>query len=410
MAKITCFITKATSSLDYLIPVIQRAKQTFQDATWEIVFWGEPAKILKGQKFYENFLSGVSVRDLPSMLKKQNSWWQNLLWRFPLYQRSQKVKSKKIGEISDKFLKFTKPDLILYDHREIKGYGSESLKLSIASSKIPTVLLPHAPHHTGTEAFVPFLRNDPVPQGFYYWTAFKHDRYDLAAAGTLKSQFRYVGYPGLDSPTELNASPAQLHEHNPSKPSAVLILRKIFPPEITTQPENHDNFAFFYEEFKELLTRCYANLLSGLKEFELFLKPHPSTDIKLLNNIISSLGFKNIHIDNNSIYEQVEKHDIFLSFYSTTILVPIARKKPSFIINTRIQDEIRKWEPLKNLYDQSPAFITDIDQLANRLSVLKKGTHREEFITDCYNHLRKYYPDHASDTAINEMKEIINHA
>ncbi|NBX70021.1 MAG: hypothetical protein EBR01_13805, partial [Proteobacteria bacterium] len=188
------------------------------------------------------------------------------------------------------------------------------------------------------------------------------------------------------------------------------ILRKIFPPEITTQPENHDNFAFFYEEFKELLTRCYANLLSGLKEFELFLKPHPSTDIKLLNNIISSLGFKNIHIDNNSIYEQVEKHDIFLSFYSTTILVPIARKKPSFIINTRIQDEIRKWEPLKNLYDQSPAFITDIDQLANRLSVLKKGSHREEFITDCYNHLRKYYPDHASDTAINEMKEIITHA
>ena len=128
------------------------------------------------------------------------------------------------------------------------------------------------------------------------------------------------------------------------------------------------------------------------------------------NNIISSLGFKNIHVDNNSIYEQVEQHDIFLSFYSTTILVPIARKKPSFIINTRIQDEIRKWEPLKNLYDQSPAFIADIDQLGPRLSELKKGTHREEFITDCYNHLRKYYPDNASDTVINEMKEIITHA
>lgn len=408
MNSVLCFITKATSSLDFLIPLVKQAKDN--NFSFTFLFWDDQDYLIKGQSYYKEALKDAVVIDLKQLMRDRLSLTSNLLWSFRIYKRIMRLESTDIELISEYILKKIQPDIILFDHREAKKYGINSLKNEILKSNIPTVLIPHAPHHTGTAAFVKFSEKIDLPPNFKYWTAFKYDDYSYNFSAVQKKQFKYVGYPGLDDVFLNNLNNSQLRKlnFNTSNPKkVVLILRKIFPKKVLEQPKDHDNFAFFYKEFLEMLLLIHKSLSESFQNFELYLKPHPATNLNELTELITKTELKNILIDNDSIYSQLNKYDLFLSFYSTTILIPMANKKLSFILDSRIQNEIRHWEPMRKLYDDSPNFLRNISDLTHSI---KNVQHNEEFqklIDKCYKHLRDYYPGNSCELIFNEMKDII---
>ena len=171
-------------------------------------------------------------------------------------------------------------------------------------------------------------------------------------------------------------------------------------------PEGHDNFAFFYEEFRNHLKEVHGALEKVFPRFELALKPHPSTDRNLLRKLIRP--YSNVRIANDSIYGLLSVADIFLSFYTTTILFPIAIGQPSIVINSRIQKEINFWPELRNLYEGSSFFAADTDQLISYLESIKRMDLAEkQRLQKVSHHLRSNFPDQAMENALNRIREVL---
>jgi hypothetical protein len=403
---VLCFITKATSSLDYLIPMMECAKRVKPSIQFKIVIWGDKRVIFRNQKFYQDYLEQFEVYDINDLVAQYGSVFQIFMCRFFIYRKFSKGYPALLMSITKKLFSLLRPDLILYDHRETKQYAVHSLKKFIECLKIPTVLLPHAPHHTGTEAFVPFFKENILPDHFYYWTPFKHDNYHTTVPGKYHAQLHYAGYPGFDTQYLKKFSGVVTLTENKEK-KFLLIIRKIFPKKVTTQPPNHDNYAFFYNEFLLLLKSSYEAIEKVYKNFSLYLKPHPSTNLKELEMLIKESKLKNVFIDNDSIYNLISKYDYFLSFYTTTILIPMASHKVAIIIDSRIQEEIRHWDILKTLYDDAPGFVRDAHALSSLLLSLKNDSNRSDFIEKSYKHLRNFYPDEVSPLALSKMEEYV---
>ena len=400
MKKVLALVTKATSSLDYLLPLVLRSRALHPDWQWSILFWGSIDSITKGQKTYLELLKGqaevFSLEDFTGPFPFQALSFADKASQGFLSQASGTFLCKRI-------LKKFKPDLVLFDHREGRYPFLDQMKKEVVRENVFSILMPHAPHHTGVEAFVRFSDWCEMPDRSEYWMPFIHDRYSSKST-VPADRFVHVGYPGLDSDwleklKAISATPRK-------KVHVLLMARKIFPPGVREFPPGHDHFAFFYDEFQNLLKGVDQAVSEIFPEYEICIKPHPSTDRELLKEICK--GFEHVGIANDSIYGLLNHFDIFLSFYTTTILVPLIAGKPSFVIDSRIQNEIRPWPELKDLYEDPSFFAKDFAELKKHLKVVRdNGSAEKQRLQTSVQHVRKFFPDRASDKALLRMTEVL---
>ena len=407
--KILCIISKASSSLDFVIPLIDYCRNNNKEE-WHMLFWGEKENIIKGGSFYldyfdEHKINYSFINDDFRDYSEQKGLLSLLKYQFLQLNLFKKIKARlnihsDNNDLVDFLFKRYKSDVVFFDHRGVKEhFGLPLFKDKLITSKTKTILFPHAPHHTGTEAFCPFSEQERLPENCDYWMPFIYDQY-WKTIPEKKEQFHYSGYPGLDS-TWINKWDKPTNPKDKKK--LVLIIRKVFNESITENPKGHDNFAFFYNEFKQHLKEVREAIDEVNPSWELHIKPHPANNRKMLQKIINETCLKNTYLNDDCIYNQLKKFDIFLAFYTTTILIPLLAKRPSVIIDSRIQKEINKWESMRSLYEDIQTFASDKDQLIAHLKEINAGFNDEPQLNKILDlnmdHVRKFYPDNASETS-----------
>jgi hypothetical protein len=400
--KALSIIIKTTSSFDTLLPIVEYSKKEDM-IEWSVLTWRfNKNNVLNNTEFSKSYLeaSGINLFDLPEVISNKNmllkllnllSKQDNRLLKF-LYKATLKIFDKVLQntinpqEIIDSF----SPDVILLDHRSDKSRGwVTNLPKYLSKIRTPVILMPHAPHHTSTDRFTPVLDTNPIPSNFEYWMPFKFDQY-WRAKPELKEKFFYSGYPGLCSANEWLKLDSQPRINN--QPKVLFIIRKFFPKRIKSIPKGHDAFAFLYCEFEEMLNNLIQQLKIVFNEFEIDIKPHPSTDQNLLSKMIKKYNCKNISVNirDESIYNVINDYDIFISLYSTTLLIPILAGKPTVVINTRIQDEFKKEPHINQLY-KNLSFYTHNNYELNKALVRIGNNHFHEDIKKDQSHIKSHF-------------------
>jgi len=453
---ILLLVVKNTSALDYTLPLLWRIKREHPQATVSVVYCTlSRRKILRRAAFYSAVLKSQRVAEYdlldflrPPYGKQQHLWrrlcsksrWDSAWWQQALPQLA-------VGPLSSAAIFHLKqllgyallaperfladrinaagilpalaPDITLFDHRYLIGPtdfpGRDSFLDYWGRVKKKLVLLPHAPHHTGTTAFTPFQQNDrTLPEYCEYWMPFSLDR-TWEGVPDQKERFAYVGYPGLDSEWLAWLQSRRSHRricgdgdmrsHRPLR--CALIIRK-FLRRGQARPPGHDAYVFDHTEFRyylrlvrEAIRRCQADI-------ELVVKPHPSNDYRSLRQELEASGIGRWRISHESIYAEVPRCDFVISLYSTTLLIPAMAGIPVILLHSRIQDEIHQWEEMKQLYTGLGHYLDNPEDLADSVnevvdSLRGRGSDRRTIAQTDVEHLRKFYPDGATQRCLERL-------
>ena len=407
----TVILAKASSGLDFIRPLIAMDQLGPSPMHWTIFIWGFSIWDLQGvTKGSYTFLTRSTseladfsrLKGIPLYLRmiakirnlikfgpklpgrgRLSSWLENIF----------------LNHLNiDSILKSLQADAIFFDHRTNFDHRRYTdLKRSVIKLDVPVVLTPHAPHHTGTDAFEPFLENQKIPSCVDYWMPFKFDQYGNKFP-EFSENFFYSGYPGLDS--------AFIHDQTQSsqfrgqkKGRILFIIRKFFDKG-EVKPSGHDNFAYTYQQFFTILQSIVDELQISSEITELCIKPHPATSRRALWALIREVnsGSIKIDVDDRSIYEQLNDYDQFLSLYSTTVLVPILAGKPLVYVATFVDDELAPWPEMHNLYRKLSGFYDPASRRLNDALVRSR-----QKLADDIEHIRAYYEDHAFDRCLSRI-------
>jgi len=78
------------------------------------------------------------------------------------------------------------------------------------------------------------------------------------------------------------------------------------------------------------------------------------------------------------------------------------------VIDSRIQNEIRHWPELKDLYEGADFFIRDSETLVSYLkSIQSKNEQEKSRIERSIAHVRKYFPDEAGKIAVQRIERAL---
>lgn len=444
--RILLIVIKNISALDYTVPLLWKIKRQNPQADVSVLYCTlSLRKILRKSRFYSNVLSTcgireydfadfledpyVRVRGLWRRVFSKSNWDSSRLRRFrhPLLRkpvgRMERALARTEGFLTRKVvvqqvLPSLDPDIILFDNRSVTSFrGREYFYDYFARTKKKVVLLPHAPHHTGTTAFTPFdERGEQLPDYCEVWMPFKFDR-SWEKLPEKKSQFAYVGYPGLDSEwlawLQSADNPVKSRARrrcNSSKPLQCLFIIRKFLEVGQSRPPGHDAYIFDHAEFAYYLNLVGDALRQADADIELVIKPHPSNDFRSVSEALQASGIPRWRITHDSIYAQLPYCDLVISLYSTTLLIPAMAGVPVIVLHSRIQDEIHQWEEMKQLYTGLRFYLDNPDALPDRLNEvveIARGCDRPgtaAWDTDI-EHLRRFYPDGAMQRCLIRLEE-----
>jgi hypothetical protein len=425
-------ITKNTSTLDYLLPLIEPLGREPWVGSASIQLCSlNRRQILRRSSFYEQTLTRLGVRaedwldSLPGPFRWALPLWRHLLreapkdrsgrWgprAGPLGRARNRLAQRLSGSLLSripfrKALEEHLPGIILFDNRSLANPypGKEAFHCVCRQMRPPIVLLPHAPHHTGTEAFTPFSQDEPLPDNCIYWTPFPEDR-PWVAYPHRKHQFEWVGYPGLDSRWlgRLRPDPT-----DPDQPElrCLLIIRKVLAPG-KQRPPGHDAYIFDYDEFMR-----YANLLRDATaaangRIQVVVKPHPSNSYPMIRKLLAEEQL-DWQITFEPIWAELDRTDLVVSLYSTTLLMPALAGIPTVLMHSRVQDDIHQWEPMRRMYTGLQYYLDEPevlgDVVAEIIGHLRHGTDPPPWQKDI-EHLRQFYPDGAAERCLASLRRI----
>ena len=449
---ILLIVIKNTSVLDYALPLLWKMKQTNSQVNISILYCTlNRRRILRKASFYSVLLNDCKITQydfgnfLPSSYLRVQGLWRRILSRsnwdsletndendngFILRKTTRKIKGAVERWIEKllyqkvhfgKMLSSLNPDVVLFDKRSVIAfYGRRYLYEYLKRAKRKVILLPHAPHHTGTSGFTPFdtpfdKQGDSLPEFCTYWTPFKFDK-PWEKIPEKKLQFTYIGYPGLDSEwLTLFRSPGKLPQiqitknHNSKRHLKCLFIIRKFLLEGEQKPRGHDAYIFDYDEFTYYLNLIGNTLRRINSDTEVVVKPHPSNDFGKLKTVLEKSSIENWQITHEPIYAELGKCDFVISLYSTTLLIPAMAGIPVIVLHSRIQDEIHQWDEIKNLYEGLQFYLNnpgDLPQVLKQVmfDIYAHGeTGRPKWCKDI-KHLREFYPDGAMQRAIESIK------
>lgn len=438
--KILLILIKNTSPLDYGVPLLWEIKRSHPTAKVSVLYCVlSRKKILRNSRLYSEILSenGIAEYDLADFLPAPYAAWKDLWrrlcaksdwdsttllhsWRrVPLVkplarnlQRSLNLMERFLVRRVDTahILPALNPDVILFDNRTTTQFhGRDDFYAYFEQTRKPVVLLPHAPHHSGTTTFTPFdERGEKLPAYCDYWMPFIHDR-SWVNRPDQKNQFAYVGYPGLDSKwLSWVQSRSTARRPQLDSPLRCLFIIRKFLNEGQTRPPGHDAYLFDYEEFAYYLNLVGTAIRSSDTEIELVVKPHPSNDFVTLGKAFAASNIPRWRIFEDPIYAALPECDFVISLYSTTLLIPAMVGIPVVLLHSRIQDEIHQWAEIQQMYTGLYFYLENPEDLPNRLKeVIDLAQCRRRGETALWDqdvrHLRAFYPDGASLRAMKRL-------
>jgi len=425
--RILLIIIKNTSTLDYALPLLWKTKEAHPAADVSVLHCSLCRKeILRDSQFHSRTLSasGVLQRDFTDLSRRSceplGRFWRRVFcwtrhgWSWvPGFERTlARCKSLLAYALLDvqQVLPVLDPDVILFDNRTLSQFHRRDLFYDFCErTRRRVVLLPHAPHHTGTTAFTPFNeRGEALPDYCEFWMPFKFDR-SWEKLPERKDQFVYVGYPGLDSEwlAWVQAGAGAGHARPDGPLRCLFIIRKFFDKG-ERRPPGHDAYAFDYEEFTRYVRLVAEALRRSDREVELVVKPHPSNELRPLERVLRESGIPRWSIARDSIYAEVPRCDLVVSLYSTTLLIPAMAGIPVVLLHSRIQDEIHRWDEMKQLYTGLRFYLENPEDLPERLGeVVDLARERrrapDAFVGPDVEHLRSFYPDGAAQRCLERL-------
>ncbi len=444
---ILMLVSKNTAPLDFALPLLWKIKRQIPEAKVSVLYCRLSRKqILRESKFYSDVLgaSGIPQYDFADFLQApyvplkglwrrlcaKSNWdsspWQRRLRQFPGGRRVAQYMQYYLNSLEDflnhkvrlqQILPSLSPDIVLLD---ITGdphlfYGREHFYKHFSSVRKKVVLLPHAPHHSSTTAFHPFEKEgEQLPDYCDFWMPFKFDR-TWVRLPERKSQFAYVGYPGLDSEW-LRQFKLGKHIHSTGKPrtsrsekplQCLFIIRRFLPRGQTRGPFI-DAFIYDYDEFSYYVSLVATALKKTGVDMELIIKPHPSNDFQTLRNVFEESNIRKWRITYEPIYALLSDIDFVISLYSTTLLIPAMAGIPVILLHSSTQSFIHQEDTMRQLYTGLHFYLENPEDLSVRLKEVieiaseKRHTGRTAWKGDA-QHLRHFYPDGAIQRALERL-------
>ena len=441
--RILLIVVRNISGLDYAVPLLWRIKRENPQAEVSVLYcWITGRKILRESRYYSDILRscGIPEYDFADFLRNPYVRLRGLWHRLPfkpdrdslLQQRSRRtllpyiiallryvlirIESFLSAKVNvQRILPWLDPDIILFDNRSHTAFrGREHFYDYFASRRKKVVLLPHAPHHTGTTTCTPFdEQGEALPDYCEFWMPFRFDRC-WEKLPEKKSQFAYVGYPGLDSEwlsfvqSGNTVKRKSRHRSYSARPARCLFVIRNFRRKGQPRPL-HDAYIYGHDEFTYYLNLVRDALRQADVDIELVIKPHPGNDFLSVSAALQKSRIPRWSITHDSIYAELTSCDFVISLYSTTMLIPAMAGIPVILLHSRIQDEIHQWNEMKQLYTGLHFYLENPEDLLSRIKeVLDIVSERRWSGAAVWSrdieHLRYFYPDGAMQRCLDRLR------
>lgn len=426
-------VIKNTSTLDYSLPILWGFRKKYPDSKISIVYMCmSNQQIVRGSFFITRFCreNRIDQYDYQSFVKKRyvnfSSFFSLLFNSFSDTSTSSSLQSsKKIGGFDISFLlsrleklfayfvskyainhnlilELMSPDVILFDNRsESKFMGRKAFFKYLDDSRIPVVLLPHAPHYIGkTAEFCQFDEENAnvMPDYTEHWMPFQAGEPWLLHPSKY-SQFINIGYPGLDSTWCSYLLTNQTKSEN--KTIKCMVLGRKFLAKGVKRPDNFDMFTQDYDDaFNFFKMICDAQKIVD-SNIEIVIKPHPSCCRRLLMQLLNDVGLKKYDLSYEFFYHQLPSTDLVVTDFTTAISIPLAFKVPVILLESKLQRYVNsKWSILSDYYSSlnnyvsADCFLEKFQWVVNNL---------DDGVESDFQRMRNYFPDEAMSRALNRL-------
>jgi hypothetical protein len=254
------------------------------------------------------------------------------------------------------------PDVIFFDNRATSNfYGRTNFFNYFKENKPSIYLLPHAPHYIHPNDFCAFDdQGEKLPGYCTYWYPFKPET-PWNAVPDKKNQFVYSGYPGFDDEWIDNIMSKRRVPRNGS--ITCLVIGRKFLPKDYERPENYDQFTLDYKDMLSLFTNVAEHIREMNNNISLIIKPHPSSNYLLLNNLLEESGVEDYSISHEPFYSLMSQVDYVISPFSTSVLIPVMFGLPTILVKTELQEFVNnRWHVLEEIYSKLTYYSKDDDE------------------------------------------------
>ena len=329
---------------------------------------------------------------------------KHFLYLYPSFRR-------KINDLVIKYflngksiMQVLSPDLIFWDHREkIKYVHKDDLYEYFKLKKIPVILLPHSPHDiTDKSEFVRFGNcNNPFPEFCRYWIAFPPSK-----AWTLfpnrKEDFIYFGYPAFDDNWITYCSKLVHIDYSKNSQTNIVVPLRMFTGEGITNDTN-EKFMYTYADTKLFINKINNIISKKFNNYKIIFKPHPKTNKFWVKKIINQLGIENCEISFDLFFGLLPSANLVITSFSTTIIMMIFYKKPTFIIDSDTQSFVQKWQPLNEIY--SKLNIVNLEELEENIDFFQSRENLYEYPPE----FRNYWKHNSVDIGVKNIERFLNY-
>ena len=445
---ILMLMIKNTAALDFALPLLWKIKQENPQANVSVLYWTlSRRKILRKSRFYSEVLSssGISQFDFADFLQPpyvvlrelwrwlfsksryDSSPWEHRLRRLPFGRLLGKLIRRFLNRVErflmskvdyQHILPSLCPDIVLFDTTTVTASLADRdyFYNYFQRARKKVVLLPHAPHHVWTVAFTPFdAKGEQLPDYCEFWMPFRFER-TWEALPERRSQFAYVGYPGLDSEwlaqiesgNLLRSTVKPRLSRSEDSLRCLFVIRKFLVKGQARMP-HHTAFIYDYDEILYYLNLVGTALKQAGVDIELIVKPHPSNNFPAVKDLFAESKISNWRITHDSIYSILPEIDFVISLYSTVFFIPAMTGIPVVLLNSSTQSVVHQEGLMKKLYTGFHFYLENPEDLPVRLrEVIEVVSERRRSSgavpTGDADHLRYFYPDGAIQRCLERLE------
>lgn len=444
--RILCFVYKATSELDFLLPLLWKIRRDHDDVDITVLYCvADRQRILRGSKFYSDFFSKIRAREYDfssfisrSLVKLVNlvspssvgtSYWD--LQHLDGYSSNKLIRylrpSRYINKLLDYFFSILinphdifsriSPSLIFFAPRGYSFPGKKKLIKYTYKYRRQVVLFPHGPFISNGCDVLNYggstTGEKPVPSFCEYWYSLREEQ-TAKAYPDIAHQIVYVGYPGLDNEwleylrrEYYIEGKGKKDESNKERIYKCLFIVRKF------EKNARDYGVLQYDEFVNLIQSVVTVFKKCRHRIHIIVKPHPSNDFVGLKYIMDNVGYNNWEISSEPNYLLMQECDFVLTVPSTSFLVPLMFGKPVIIIKTSFLDQMKEaWSFMERFFYGSKFLVRDQDSLEKMVKLILKmlvsgNPSEHELIKENVKYFRKYFPDGALNRCLQRLDSYI---
>ena len=441
--KISQFVIKNSSELDFSVPLLVAIKKKYPQATIKVIYCTfSKTQILRGATFYSDLFrkyeiveydfldflitnkrisnyirnfticSGdrVKISDLTFSMSSQKYFSLNFFKNirtiiFAIYQNLIVFLQKKLEYVSNfkRILEISTADIYFLGNRtKTRFKGRELLFKKFYSEKKPVVLLPHGTHevHAFEDAIEFNEFGEKISSFNDFWHSLAQEEPWQKLGGDL-NQYFHSGHPGLDQEWLDSLEIKNL----PNDRLTCLFIARKFLNKGIIRPDGMDQFTLNYDEMLNFINNLGDALLKLNNHIELIIKPHPSNNFHVLNQLMHESRCKNWKLSSEPIYALLGGANFAVSVFSTTLPIISAFGLPVVLLDSDLQKYVHeRWPLLEKIYGNYKLKLNNNCDLGKVIKELLADKNR---LLYCDREvIRKYFLANANKRAINRIEQL----